>query len=237
MTTALVTTVILIMLVLIILMVLFTFIPVGLWISALAAGVNIGIFTLIGMRLRRVAPIRIVNPLIKAHKAGLGLTPAQLEAHYLAGGNVDKVVNALIAAERAAIPLKFERAALAYADLVLLDVKHTDAGSYRKLTGGDLNVNRAFLDYCREKSVPLWVRQVILPGWNDTAEDIASLLGYIKGANVKKIELLPYHTLGVHKWEALGLSYPLTGLCPPSEELMSRLREAAALFSANISKY
>ncbi|AFV02454.1 MAG: UPF0365 family protein [Dehalobacter sp. 4CP] len=111
MTTALVTTVILIMLVLIILMVLFTFIPVGLWISALAAGVNIGIFTLIGMRLRRVAPIRIVNPLIKAHKAGLGLTPAQLEAHYLAGGNVDKVVNALIAAERAAIPLKFERAA------------------------------------------------------------------------------------------------------------------------------
>jgi uncharacterized protein YqfA (UPF0365 family) len=101
----------LIMLLLIILMVLFTFIPVGLWISALAAGVNIGIFTLIGMRLRRVAPIRIVNPLIKAHKAGLGLTPSQLEAHYLAGGNVDKVVNALIAAERAAIPLKFERAA------------------------------------------------------------------------------------------------------------------------------
>ncbi|RJE49021.1 MULTISPECIES: flotillin-like protein FloA [unclassified Dehalobacter] len=111
MTTALVTTVMLIMLLLIILMVLFTFIPVGLWISALAAGVNIGIFTLIGMRLRRVAPIRIVNPLIKAHKAGLGLTPSQLEAHYLAGGNVDKVVNALIAAERAAIPLKFERAA------------------------------------------------------------------------------------------------------------------------------
>jgi len=92
-------------------MVIFTFIPVGLWISALAAGVNVGIFTLIGMRLRRVIPSRIVNPLIKAHKAGLGLTVSQLEAHYLAGGNVDKVVNALIAAERAAIPLKFERAA------------------------------------------------------------------------------------------------------------------------------
>ena len=109
--TALITTAILIILVLIILMVIFTFIPVGLWISALAAGVNVGIFTLIGMRLRRVIPSRIVNPLIKAHKAGLGLTVSQLEAHYLAGGNVDKVVNALIAAERAAIPLKFERAA------------------------------------------------------------------------------------------------------------------------------
>ncbi|UWG96071.1 flotillin-like protein FloA [Dehalobacter sp. DCM] len=111
MTGALVTTVILVILVLIILMVLFTFIPVGLWISALAAGVNIGIFSLIGMRLRRVAPARIVNPQIKAHKAGLGLTTSQLEAHYLAGGNVDRVVNALIAAERAAIPLRFERAA------------------------------------------------------------------------------------------------------------------------------
>ena len=104
-------TIFLIVIILILLMVLFTFIPVGLWISALAAGVNVGIFSLIGMRLRRVIPSRIVNPLIKAHKTGLGLSTSQLEAHYLAGGNVDKVVNALIAAERAAIPLKFERAA------------------------------------------------------------------------------------------------------------------------------
>ena len=109
--TTLITSAIFLVLALILFMVIFTFIPVGLWISALAAGVNVGIFTLIGMRLRRVAPIRIVNPLIKAHKAGLGLSVAQLEAHYLAGGNVDRVVNALIAAERAAIPLKFERAA------------------------------------------------------------------------------------------------------------------------------
>lgn len=98
-------------LVIMVLGVLLTFIPVGLWISALAAGVDVGIFSLIGMRLRRVIPSRIVNPLIKAHKAGLNITTAQLEAHYLAGGNVDRVVNALIAAERAAIPLLFERAA------------------------------------------------------------------------------------------------------------------------------
>lgn len=111
MTTTLITFAILTILAIVLLMVLFTFIPVGLWISALAAGVNVGIFTLIGMRLRRVAPHRIVSPLIKAHKAGLGLLTTQLEAHYLAGGNVDKVVNALIAAERAAIDLKFERAA------------------------------------------------------------------------------------------------------------------------------
>jgi uncharacterized protein YqfA (UPF0365 family) len=96
---------------LILLSVLFTFVPVMLWISALAAGVKVSIFTLIGMRLRRVIPSRVINPLIKAHKAGLGVTTNQLESHYLAGGNVDRVVNALIAAHRANIELSFERAA------------------------------------------------------------------------------------------------------------------------------
>lgn len=89
----------------------FSFVPVGLWISAFAANVHVGIFTLIGMRLRRVIPAKVVNPLIKAIKAGLNVTINKLEAHYLAGGNVDRVVNALIAAQRADIPLEFERAA------------------------------------------------------------------------------------------------------------------------------
>lgn len=97
--------------VIIFLSVLLTIIPVGLWISAIAANVRVGIFTLIGMRLRRVIPSRVVNPLIKATKAGLNLTINKLEAHYLAGGNVDRVVNALIASQRANIPLEFERAA------------------------------------------------------------------------------------------------------------------------------
>jgi uncharacterized protein YqfA (UPF0365 family) len=96
---------------LILLAVLFTFVPVMLWISALAAGVRIGIFELVGMRLRRVIPARVVNPLIKAVKAGLDLSTSKLEGHYLAGGNVDRVVNALIAAQRANIELTFERAA------------------------------------------------------------------------------------------------------------------------------
>lgn len=96
---------------LILLGVLLTFVPVMLWISALAAGVRVSIFTLIGMRLRRVIPSRVINPLIKAHKAGLNVTNNQLESHYLAGGNVDRVVNALIAAHRANIELSFERAA------------------------------------------------------------------------------------------------------------------------------
>ncbi|MGP7819043.1 flotillin-like protein FloA [Niallia sp. 01092] len=100
-----------IVLAVILLGVLLTFVPIMLWISALAAGVKISIFTLIGMRLRRVIPSRVVNPLIKAHKAGLQVTINQLESHYLAGGNVDRVVNALIAAHRANIELTFERCA------------------------------------------------------------------------------------------------------------------------------
>ena len=87
------------------------FVPLGLWISALAAGVRVGIFTLVGMRLRRVPPAKIVMPLIKANTAGLEVNVNQLEAHFLAGGNVDRVVDALIAAQRAQIPLPFERSA------------------------------------------------------------------------------------------------------------------------------
>ena len=71
------------------------FVPLGLWISALAAGVNISLFNLVGMRIRRVEPRMIVLPLIKGTKAGLDLNVNQLEAHYLAGGNVDNVVDAL----------------------------------------------------------------------------------------------------------------------------------------------
>ena len=97
-------------LILLLVVLFFIFVPVGLWISAIASGVKIGIFDLIGMRLRRVSPAKIVLPMVKATKAGISAKVNQLEAHLLAGGNVDSVVNALIAAERAQIPLSFEQA-------------------------------------------------------------------------------------------------------------------------------
>ena len=103
--------IILIAVIVILVVLFFQFVPVALWISALAAGVHVGIWTLVGMRLRRVVPSRIVIPLIKAVKAGISIPINKLEAHYLAGGNVDRVVNSLIAAQRADIPLEFERSA------------------------------------------------------------------------------------------------------------------------------
>ena len=100
-----------ILIILLLLVSLLRFIPVGLWITAMFSGVKISILTLVGMNIRRVRPTNIVNPMIKATKAGLNLTIDKLEAHFLAGGDVNMVVNALIAAQRANIMLEFEQAA------------------------------------------------------------------------------------------------------------------------------
>jgi uncharacterized protein YqfA (UPF0365 family) len=89
---------------------LFHFVPIRLWIEAMFAGVRVGLGTLIGMRLRKVDPAKVVRPLIAATKAGLPLEIELMEGHYLAGGNVDRVVKALISADKAGIDLPFQRA-------------------------------------------------------------------------------------------------------------------------------
>ncbi|HZJ87343.1 MAG TPA: flotillin-like protein FloA [Erysipelothrix sp.] len=105
------TTIIMIIILIIVLALFFRYVPLGLWVTAYFSGTKVTIGNLVGMRLRRVVPSRIVNPLIKATKAGIELDTNELEAHYLAGGNVNTVVDALIAAQRANIDLEFEQAA------------------------------------------------------------------------------------------------------------------------------
>ncbi|MBN2170679.1 MAG: flotillin-like protein FloA, partial [Candidatus Krumholzibacteriota bacterium] len=101
----------LILVLIILFLIIFTyFIPVGLWITAFFSGVRVNLFTLVGMRLRKVSPPAIIRPLISATKAGLDLNINLLESHYLAGGNVTLVVNALISADKANIDLTFKRA-------------------------------------------------------------------------------------------------------------------------------
>ena len=91
--------------------VIFYFVPIRLWITAIFSGVRIHLFRdLVGMRLRRVPPIEIVRPLITAHKAGIFVDTSLLEAHYLAGGHVQQVIHALISADKANINLGFEQA-------------------------------------------------------------------------------------------------------------------------------
>ncbi|MQG76283.1 MAG: UPF0365 family protein [SAR202 cluster bacterium] len=86
------------------------FVPVGLWISAIFAGVPVSLQSLVGMKLRKVNPHNIVEPLISATKAGLDLNIDEMEAHYLAGGNVGRVISAMISADKAAIDLNWKRA-------------------------------------------------------------------------------------------------------------------------------
>lgn len=86
-------------------------VPIPLWIAAWASGAYVGLFTLIGMRLRRIPPNTVITARISAVKAGLDLSVNDLESHYLAGGNVVRLVNAMISADKANIPLPFKRAA------------------------------------------------------------------------------------------------------------------------------
>ncbi|WP_374718709.1 pyruvate formate-lyase-activating protein [Parageobacillus toebii] len=108
---------------------------------------------------------------------------------------------------------------LSYTDLILLDLKHIDEKKHRKLTG---KTNQHILQFARflsEKNVPVWIRHVLVPTITDDPNDLRSLAAFIRTLNnVKKIEILPYHKLGVYKWKALGLKYPLEGIEPPSEE-------------------
>lgn len=108
--TPLIWIILVILLAIILVAVFLRFVPVGLWITSMAAGVHVSISSLIGMRLRRIEPKRLVEPLIKARKAGLDVTLSKLETHFLAGGNVDRVINALIAAQRSNIEMPFEKA-------------------------------------------------------------------------------------------------------------------------------
>ncbi|MGN0794306.1 MAG: flotillin-like protein FloA [Aristaeellaceae bacterium] len=94
----------------VVLCVFLSIVPLGLWFRALVSGVHVSLGALIGMRLRKVQPKRLVESLIQASKAGLQITISQLETHLLAGGNVNRVINALIAAQRANIDLPFEKA-------------------------------------------------------------------------------------------------------------------------------
>jgi uncharacterized protein YqfA (UPF0365 family) len=111
MDSTLLVTPVLLVIVVFFLLILMWAVPVRLWVEAVFAGVKVGIGDLIGMRLRKVNPAGVVRPLIAATKAGLLLTTRQLEAHFLAGGHVDRVVKALISADKANLGMSFEQAA------------------------------------------------------------------------------------------------------------------------------
>lgn len=115
---------------------------------------------------------------------------------------------------------------LQYTDLVLLDLKHIDQKKHKKLTGMS---NKHILDFARflsDQNVPVWVRHVLVPSVTDDEEDLIKLGEFIGTLNnVEKVEILPYHKLGVYKWEALGMEYPLEDIEPPSDDEVEKARK------------
>ncbi|MDY0409072.1 pyruvate formate-lyase-activating protein [Virgibacillus soli] len=108
---------------------------------------------------------------------------------------------------------------LTLTDLVLLDLKQIDSAKHKVLTGMRNDHILEFARYLSDKKVPMWIRHVLVPGGSDNDADLENLSTFIKTLDaVEKVEVLPYHKLGVYKWEALGYAYPLQGIEPPTEE-------------------
>lgn len=124
---------------------------------------------------------------------------------------------------------KFE-ALMKVTDTVLLDIKEIDDAKHRKLTGW---TNKNILDcarYLSDTGIPVWIRHVLVPGITDDDEDLQKLAAFIHTLhNIKKVEVLPYHTLGVYKYKELGIDYPLKDVNPPTAE---RIENAKRILGA-----
>ena len=120
---------------------------------------------------------------------------------------------------------KFQRL-MQSTDLVLLDLKHIDSERHRWLTG---HGNEQILDcarYLSDSGVPVWIRHVLVPGITDDEEQLTALRRFIDTlTNVKRVEVLPYHTLGLFKWQQLGIPYTLSDIPVPTAEQVEHARQ------------
>lgn len=107
--------------------------------------------------------------------------------------------------------------------LVILDLKEMDSARHRALTGVDNANILAMARYLSDRGVPLWLRHVLVPGVTDDADGLRQMADFIAQLKtVERVEVLPYHTLGLFKWQKLGLPYPLDGVLPPTEAEVQR---------------
>lgn len=110
-------------------------------------------------------------------------------------------------------------ALLSLTDLVLLDIKHSVDAGHKLVTGVGREKPLAFAKLLSDRSIPVWIRYVLVPGYTDQASDLETAATFIKSlSNVQKVEVLPYHSMGAYKWKELGCPYPLEGIEPPDDE-------------------
>ena len=119
---------------------------------------------------------------------------------------------------------------LSLTDLVLLDIKHINDEKSKELVGFSNKKELEFARYLSDKKIPVWIRQVIIPGITDNEEDLLKLKEFINSLqNVQKVELMPYHELGKFKWENLGLEYQLKGVPSATSKDIERVKEILGL--------
>lgn len=115
---------------------------------------------------------------------------------------------------------------LKYTDLVLLDIKHINSTKCKNLVGFNNTKELDFARYLSDNNIPVWIRQVIVPGITDDKKDLLKLKDFISSLkNVQKVEIIPYHELGKYKWIELGLKYPLEGIRPASFDNIKRVKK------------
>ena len=113
-------------------------------------------------------------------------------------------------------------------DLVLLDIKHIDPEKYLKLTEVELEPTLQFMQYLSEINKPTWLRYVLVPGYTDDAEDLENWAKYVSQfKNVERVDILPFHQMGAHKWKEIGRTYPLEN-CRPAD--MEDVKKAVEIF-------
>lgn len=111
-------------------------------------------------------------------------------------------------------------------DTVLLDIKHIDSAAHRDLTGADNDSVLACARYLSAIGKPVWIRHVLVPGVTDDPAAARRLRAFLDTlTNVRRVDVLPYHVLGLHKWHELGLDYTLEGVEPPTEDSIRRIRK------------
>ncbi|WP_087023008.1 pyruvate formate lyase 1-activating protein [Thaumasiovibrio subtropicus] len=121
------------------------------------------------------------------------------------------------------------------ADLVMLDLKQIDNDVHENLVGVPNKRVLQFAEYLHKRGQKTWIRYVVVPGFTDDEASAHRLGEFIKDMdNIEKVELLPYHQLGAHKWEAMGHDYPLDGVSPPPKETMENIKAILASYGHNV---
>jgi pyruvate formate lyase activating enzyme len=126
---------------------------------------------------------------------------------------------------------------LPYTDLVLLDIKQINPKKHKHLTGVDNTKILEFAKYLSEKNIPAWIRYVLVPEYTDDDEDVNNLCQFlVELNNIEKVEIIPYHEMGIDKWKELNMAYELKHIKPPTKDNIQRIKNIFLKYNLPINE-